>query len=40
MRKILALPLFAIVAGCATSGPDLPTQANVDLDKYVGTWHE
>ncbi|MBF6617128.1 MAG: lipocalin family protein [Candidimonas sp.] len=40
MRKILALPLFAIVAGCATSGPDLPTQANVDLAKYVGTWHE
>lgn len=40
MKKILAMPLVAILAGCATSGPSLPTQANVDLNKYAGTWYE
>ncbi len=40
MKKMLAIPLIAMVAGCATSNTGLPTQANVELSKYVGTWYE
>lgn len=40
MKKIFAVPLIAVVAGCATSAPSLPTQSNVDLNKYVGVWYE
>ncbi|MCC2597484.1 lipocalin family protein [Pusillimonas sp. MFBS29] len=40
MKKIFAIPLVAIFAGCATSNTNLPTQAGVDLGKYVGTWYE
>lgn len=40
MKKLLAIPLAAMAAGCATSGAHLPTQSDVDLNKYMGTWHE
>lgn len=40
MNKILAAPLIAILAGCATSTTSLPTQEDVDLNKYAGTWYE
>lgn len=40
MKAALAVPIIAILAGCATSSPDLPTQSGVDLERYVGTWHE
>jgi len=40
MKKILALPLILVAAGCATPTANLPTQANVDLNKYAGTWYE
>lgn len=40
MKKILAIPCIAILASCATSNTTLPTQANVDLNKYAGTWYE
>lgn len=40
MRKILAIPLVLMLAGCATSNQSLPTQADVDLNKYAGTWYE
>ncbi len=40
MNKILAVPLVAMLAGCATSNTSLPTQAGVDLNKYAGTWYE
>jgi apolipoprotein D and lipocalin family protein len=33
------LPL-ALLAGCATTSPELPTQTGVDLERYAGTWHE
>lgn len=31
---------MVIFAGCATSNTSLPTQADVDLNKYAGTWYE
>lgn len=40
MHKFLALPIVAMLAGCAASNTSLPTQANVDLNKYAGTWYE
>lgn len=40
MKKILAIPLIAMLSACATSNPGLPTQAGVDLGKYAGTWYE
>lgn len=40
MIRFLILPLFAVLAGCATSHPNLPTQPAVDLRKYAGTWYE
>lgn len=40
MKKILAVSLIAVLAGCATSHRDLPTQSGVDLNKYAGTWYE
>jgi len=40
MNKLSAIPLVAIIAGCATSNTSLPTQAGVDLNKYAGTWYE
>ena len=40
MKKIFSIPLIAMLAGCATSHTGLPTQADVDLNKYTGTWYE
>lgn len=40
MKRLLLIPLAAAIAGCATSGLDLPTESNVDLDRYAGTWYE
>lgn len=35
----LLATLLILVAGCATT-PPLPTVAQVDLDRYLGTWYE
>lgn len=40
MKTLLAIPLVAMLAGCSTSEPNLPTQQAVDLNKYMGTWYE
>lgn len=40
MNKFLAIPLFMMASGAATSSPGLPTQPDVDLNKYMGTWYE
>ena len=40
MKKTGLLALAALVGGCATTSQDLPTQPNVDLNRYAGTWHE
>lgn len=43
MPSRLLLPAFAALAllvGCATPQPPLPTVQSVDLARYVGTWHE
>jgi len=40
MKSILVVTLAAALAGCAASRPDLPTEKNVDLARYVGTWYE
>lgn len=40
MKKIFAVSLVLMLAGCATSNQNLPTQPDVDLKKYAGTWYE
>lgn len=40
MKKLFAASSFVLLAGCATTPPDLPTQSGVDLEKYSGTWYE
>lgn len=41
MRHYLFLALTAaLLAGCGTRHPQLPTVAAVDLDRYSGTWYE
>lgn len=47
MKKILTLSALAILAGCSSTSTSLetehaplPIQQDVDLEKYVGTWHE
>lgn len=40
MKKIIGMSLIASLVGCAAPHADLPTQANVDLNKYSGRWHE
>ncbi len=40
MKRILAVSLVAFLAGCTASHPDMPTQSDVNLDKYAGTWYE
>ena len=40
MKKILAIPVNAVLAGCAAPKANLPTQADVDLARYAGTWYE
>lgn len=40
MKKTLGMSLIALLAGCAVPYTDLPTQADVDLNQYAGTWYE
>ncbi len=40
MKIIFYIATVAALAGCASSDPVLPTQANVDVNKYTGTWYE
>lgn len=41
MKKMLVvLGVSAVIAGCAATPAELPVQAGVDLEKYVGTWYE
>ncbi len=40
MKRMIAASGFALLAGCATTQNDLPTQSDLDLDKYAGTWFE
>jgi len=40
MKSLVAVSLIAVLAGCATTRTDLPTQSDVELSKYVGTWYE
>ncbi|MGH7790489.1 MAG: lipocalin family protein [Candidatus Binatia bacterium] len=38
--RSLRFGLLLLLAGCAAPGPPLPTVAQVDLQRYAGTWHE
>jgi len=40
MKIFFYIATVAALAGCASSDPALPTQANVDVNKYTGTWYE
>ena len=40
MKKTLCISIFATLAGCASMDSNLPTQAEVDLNKYMGKWYE
>lgn len=40
MKTIAALSLVILVTGCSTTPQTLPTQSDVDLKKYAGTWYE
>jgi len=40
MKSLAVLPIVALLAACATSNPNLPTQPDVDLARYAGTWYE
>lgn len=40
MKKILSISLATSLVGCATPPAELPTQPDVDLKKYVGSWYE
>ena len=40
MKTVIAACATVVLSACATTHSDLPTQANVDLDRYVGTWYE
>lgn len=43
MKKFLLVAAAGLVTACSThsgSYAPLPTQANIDLNKYVGTWYE
>ncbi len=40
MKKLLLATLLTALAGCASTGGDLPTQANINLKDYAGTWYE
>lgn len=37
---VCVLSLAAMLAGCAVTPRDLPTQSGVELEKYAGVWHE
>ncbi len=40
MKKLAVISAALLVAGCASSPRELPTQSGVDLDRYAGTWYE
>lgn len=40
MNRFAIFWFAALAAGCATSPRELPTQRDVDLNRYAGTWHE
>lgn len=40
MKKVFPMALVLMLSGCAMSNQTLPTQADVDLNKYAGTWYE
>lgn len=40
MKKILGMSLLTGLVGCASLNAELPTQVDVDLNKYAGTWYE
>lgn len=40
MNRLWLMPILAVIAACATSRTDLPTQEGVDLNAYAGTWYE
>lgn len=40
MKIIFYIAVVTALAGCASSDPVLPTQANIDVNKYTGTWYE
>lgn len=40
IRTFFAITLVVSLAGCATSGANLSTQTDVDLNRYTGTWYE
>jgi apolipoprotein D and lipocalin family protein len=39
-KKALGLLLTAVLAGCASPQPPLEVVEQVDLDRYLGRWHE
>lgn len=39
-KPLLLLSLTCALTACATTRDDLPTEADVDLQKYMGTWYE
>ena len=41
MKKVLlGLAVTAVLAACATTSRELPTQSGVSLERYAGTWYE
>ena len=40
MKKLIFLAGVALLAACATKPQEMPTEANVDLQRYAGTWYE
>jgi apolipoprotein D and lipocalin family protein len=40
MKPLIILPIMAMLTACAHSPSELRTQADVDLNRYAGTWHE
>lgn len=40
INKVLVMSFVAFLTGCATTSTELPTQSQVDLKRYSGTWHE
>ena len=41
MKKVLfGLTVAAILVGCASTPRELPTESDVDLERYAGTWYE
>ncbi len=39
MKKILALIIFFMTAGCSTTGNNVKTVEKVEIDKFMGDWY-